>query len=116
MRSACAASRAQSATSRRDASTQEMAVPQAPAPRTATFMSVLRDFDARPGLLGRGALLLQVERLEGKRREHHRREAAARDDVGDGLAQIWIEHRGTGDAEQRPEIIGRDIAQLEDAR
>src|SRR5689334_23901452 len=102
---ACAAWRAQSATSRRAPSTQLMAVPQAPAPSTATRMLVARDFHARL-LRRRVLLLLQVERFERERRQDHRREAAARDHVLDGLAQIRIDHGRTGDAEKRPHLLG----------
>src|SRR5258708_12581078 len=93
MAAACAASRAHSVTSRRAASTQLIAVPQAPAPSTATRVMaaalITRDFDARAELRRRRVLLLlQVERLEGERREDHRREAAARHQLGDGLPQL----------------------------
>src|SRR2546425_7138260 len=124
MVAACAASRAHSVTSRRAASTQLIAVPQAPAPSTATRVIdagsyprhlVARDFDARPELGRRRVLLLlQVERFERERRQDHRREAAARDHVRDGLAQIRIDHRRAGDAEQRSELFGRHAAQLKD--
>src|SRR4051812_36837174 len=113
MTPACASSRAQSDTSRRAASTQLMAVPQAPAPSTAAFfISVARDFDAR--LLRRRVLLL-VERFERERRQDYRREAAPRDHVLDGLAQIRVDHRPTGDAEERSHLLRRDAADLEDA-
>src|SRR5438132_9386405 len=117
MVAACAASRAHSVTSRRAARTQLIAVPQAPAPSTATRILIARDFDARAELCRRRVLLLlQVKRFERKRREDHRREAAARDHVGDGLAQIRIDHRRAGDAEQRPELFGRHAAQREEGR
>src|SRR5437763_8619511 len=109
---ACAASRAQSDTSRRAPSTQLMAVPQAPAPSTAMRTLVARDFDAR---LLRCRVLLLVERLERKRREDYRREAAARDHVLDGLAQIGIDHRRAGNAEKRPHLLRGHAADLEDA-
>src|SRR5579859_4947697 len=103
---ACAPSRAHSATSSRAASTQLMAVPQAPAPSTAMRTSVPRDFVARAELRRRRVLLLlEVERFEIERCEDHRREAAARDHVGDGLAQVGIDERRTGDAEQRTELL-----------
>src|SRR5258708_14596853 len=108
MLAACAASRAHSDTSRRAASTQLIAVPQAPAPSTAALVingaSVARCLDwgsARRGLL----LLLQVQPLERERREDHRREAAARHHVLDRLAQIGVDHRRASNAEQRRQLL-----------
>src|SRR5436190_18001966 len=120
MAAACLASRAHKATSSRAASTQLIAVPQAPAPSTAalvmTAASVLGDFETRTELCRRRILLLlEVERFEVERREDHRREAAARDHVRNGLAQVRIDERRTGDAEQRSELLRLRHAQLEDA-
>src|SRR5436305_10964649 len=113
---ACAASRAHNVTSSRAASTQLIAVPQAPAPSTAMRMSVPGDFVARAGLRRRRVLLLlEVERFEVERRENHRRKAAARNHVGNGFAQVGIDERRAGDAEERPELLRLRDAQLEDA-
>src|SRR5262245_60657390 len=118
MVAACAGSRAQSVTSSRAASTEAIAVPQAPAPRTAIPVTAgsPRDLD-----LGCAALLLaldalQVERLERDRREQHRWEAAADHEVRDRFAQIGEKDGRTGDAQERLQVVGGDVAHLEDAR
>src|SRR6185436_13221890 len=108
MRAACAASRAQSSTSRRAPSTRAIAVPQAPAPSTATRL--IDSVGARRrGLAGRVLHLLQVDLLERDRAEQHRREAAADDEVRDRLAHVGEQDVRAGDAEQRAELLLRDV-------
>src|SRR5688572_3016541 len=119
--SACAGSRAHSVTSCRAVSTDAIAVPQAPAPSTATRLTGRSSchFDLRLAARGAGLLLLLAlheQRLERHRREQHRREAAADHEIRDRLAQIGKQDRRAGDAEQRLEVVGRHVAHLENAR
>src|SRR6202165_1617795 len=79
----------------------------------------MRDLDARSF----AALLLlpllqtlHVERLEGDRAEQHRREAAARDEVRDGLAQVREQDRRARHPEEWVELLGWHVAHREDAR
>src|SRR5690348_4996986 len=112
----------------RFARTPLIAVPQAPAPRTATFTLGTGDLDVPAAALPpwvsllplRVASLLRlqslhIQRLERERREQHRREACAHHEVGDRLAQVRKEDRRAGDAEQRVELLRRHVAHGEDA-
>src|SRR5256885_7970465 len=59
---------------------------------------------------------LSRSRLERDRAEQHRREAAARDQVRDGLAQVREQDRRARDAEQRGKLPARHVAHREKAR
>src|ERR1700761_895001 len=113
-----AASRAQSVVSCRVARWPARAVPHAPAPRTATFMlgsgsaalasmrrAVRRAF-LRACELG-DALL--VQRLEVDFREVDRRETGARDRIGDVRAQVREQDGRACDADERIDLIGRNV-------
>src|SRR5690554_5357545 len=103
------------------------AVPQEPAPSTAT----LGRFDMRSGvarrlaadrrlllllLLGALAQALGVQRLEVDRLQQERREAAGLDQVADQLARIRVEHVRAVGTEHGVEHLRLEAGQGEHAR
>src|ERR1700704_2102823 len=91
-------------------------------PGCAALLSLPCDLDLRSALRLAGArllLLLQalhVQGLERYRGEQHRREAAARHEIGVPLPQIGKQDRRAADAEERVEVLRRHVADRENSR
>src|SRR4051812_22404031 len=71
---------------------------------SAKTFTLVRDFDFRPLALRFLCEALLVERIEIDRRQQHRRETRARDEVGNRFARIRKENVRAHNAEDRPEI------------